>query len=97
MSHSCSSLIEELIQCAGNTESLDVRLLELAITSVPARFSHALPNPLPTSPPLPAATNDSVYALSCLAQLGDRDAFILLLRLRALVRARVDPIIHLVS
>ncbi|KAG1803882.1 uncharacterized protein HD556DRAFT_1226739 [Suillus plorans] len=60
-------------------------------------FFFALPNPLPESPLLPAVTNDSVYALSHLARSGDHDAFIMLLRFRAVVQARAGSIIHLVS
>jgi hypothetical protein len=64
---------------------------------IPAQFSHALPNLLPMSPPLPAIMNDSVYALSCLVQSGNHDAFILLLQFCVLVQSCTDPIIHLVS
>ncbi|KAG2120777.1 uncharacterized protein F5147DRAFT_766670 [Suillus discolor] len=75
--------------------SLDVRLLELAITSVPTQLSFALPELLPESPPLPAVTNDSVYALSHLVRSGDWDAFIMLLRFCAIVQAHASSIIHL--
>lgn len=91
------ALTTDIATYLNTPESLDVRLLELAITSIPTQLSFALPDPLPESPPLPAVTNDSVYALSHLARSGDRDAFIMLLRFRAVVQAHASSIIHLVS